>query len=90
MNKTTKTEILFLKKKRQEALEKKLGCIFIRINTSDAKRGYDTDYEVSKIQILISKFKEKKLKEKESKIKEPEDKIKKIKTSINKSKCISC
>ena len=58
-----------MKKKRQEALEKKLGCIFIRINTSDAKRGYDTDYEVSKIQIFISKFKEKKIKEKENKIK---------------------
>ena len=51
---------------------------------------YDTDYEVSKIQIFISKFKEKKNKEKESKIKELDDKIKKIKTSINKSKCISC
>ena len=47
MNKTTKAEILFLKnkkqKKQQEALEKKLGCKFIRINTSDAKRCYDTD-----------------------------------------------
>ena len=82
--------ILFLKKKRQEALEKKIGCKFIRINTSDAERGYDIDYEVSKIQIFISKFKEKKNKEKESKIKELDDKIKKIKTSINKSKCISC
>ena len=38
--------------------------MFIRINTSDAKRGYDTDYEVSKIQIFISKFKVKKMKEK--------------------------
>ena len=61
MNKTTKAEILFLKKKkRQEALEKKLGCIFITINTSDAKRGYDADHEVCKIQIFISKIKEKK------------------------------
>ena len=51
-----KAEILFLKK-RQEALEKKLGCKFIRINTSDAKRGYDTDFEVSKIQIFTCKFK---------------------------------
>ena len=51
---------LIFEKKRQEALEKKLGCKFIRINTSNAKRGYDTDYEVSKIQIFISKFKEKK------------------------------
>ena len=60
MNKTTKAEILFLKKIRQEALEKKLGCIFIRIYKSDAKRGYNTDFEVSKIQLFISKFKEKK------------------------------
>ena len=59
MNKTTKVEILFLKK-RQEALEKKFGFKFIRINTSDAERIYDADYEVSKIQIFLSKFKEKK------------------------------
>ena len=51
-----------MKNKRQEASEKKLDCIFIRINTSDAKRGYDTDYEVSKIQIFFSKFKEKRIK----------------------------
>ena len=59
---------LIFEKKRQEVLEKKLGCRFIRINTSDAERGYDTDYEVSKIQTLISKFKDRQLKkvEKES------------------------
>ena len=62
--KTTKAEILFLKKKKKgkRHQKKKLDCIFIRINTSDAKRGYDTDYEVSKIQIFISKFKEKRIK----------------------------
>ena len=43
--------------------------MFIRINTSDAKRGYDTDYEVSKIQTFISKFKDKKTKELEDEIK---------------------
>ena len=47
---------LIFEKKRQEALEKQLGCKFIRINTSDARRGYDTDYEVFKMQIFISKF----------------------------------
>ena len=62
-----KAEILFLKKK--ETLEKKLGCIFIRINASDAKRGYDTDYEVSKIQTFISKFKDKKIEELEDEAK---------------------
>ena len=60
MNKITKAEILFLKKK-ERGISKKLGCIFIRINTIDAKRDYDTDYEVSKIQTFISKFKEKKM-----------------------------
>ena len=68
MNKTTKAEILFLKKKTR-GIRKKLGCIFIRINKSDTKRGYDTDFEVSKIQTFISKFKNKKIKEKGNKIK---------------------
>ena len=45
---------LIFEKKRQEVLEKKFGCKFIRINTSDAERGYDTDYEVSKIQTLVN------------------------------------
>ena len=77
-----------MKKKKTRGVRKKHGWKFIRINASNAKEGYDTDYEVSKIQPFFSKFKEKK-KEKE-KIKELEGKIKKIKTSINKSKCISC
>ena len=73
---------LIFERKEQEALEKKLGCKFIRINTSNAKKGYDTDYEVSKIQTFISKFKEKKIKEKENKIKELEDEIKKLKLQL--------
>ena len=51
---------LIFKEKRQKALKKELGCKFIRNNTSDAKRGYDLYYEVSKIQAFISKFKDKK------------------------------
>ena len=43
--------------------------MFIRINTSNTKGGYDTDYEVSKIQTFIGKFKDKKRKELEDKIK---------------------
>ena len=73
---------LIFEKKRQEALEKKLGCKFIRINTS--KEGYNADYEASRVQTFISNFKSRELKkiEKESnkKIKELEDKIKKTKT----------
>ena len=39
---------LIFEKKRQEALEKKLDCKFIRINTS--KENYDARYEISKMQ----------------------------------------
>ena len=66
MNKTTKAENLFLKKERQKALEKKLGWKLIRINTTNSKKGYDTDYEVSKVHIFIRKIKEKKLKKKKT------------------------
>ena len=47
----------------QKALEKKIGCKFIRINTSNAKNGYDLDYEVGNIEAFIDEFKNKKLKE---------------------------
>ena len=49
--------------KRQKALEKKIGCKFIRINTSNAKNGYDLDYEVGNIEAFIDEFKNKKIKE---------------------------
>ena len=57
---------LTFERKRQEALEKKLGCKFIRINTS--KEGYNADYEASRVQTFISNFKNRELKkiEKES------------------------
>ena len=51
---------LILEKNKTRGIKKKLGCKFIRINTSNAKKGYDTDQQVSKIQIFNSKFKEKK------------------------------
>ena len=60
MNKIMKVENLFLKKKDKRHQEKKIGCKCIRINTSNAKKGYDTDYEVSKIQIFIVNLKIKK------------------------------
>ena len=50
-----KVENLILKRKDKRD-QNKLDCKFIRINTSDAERGYDTDYEVSKIQTFMSKF----------------------------------
>ena len=54
--------------KRQKALERKLGCKFIRINTSNAKNGYDLDYEVGNAQAFIDEFKNKKIKKLEKKI----------------------
>ena len=51
---------LIFEEKRQKALEKKLNCKFIRINTS--KENYDADYEANRIQTFISKFKDKEIK----------------------------
>ena len=39
---------LIFQETRQEALEKKLNCEFIRINTSN--KGYDPDYEMGRVQ----------------------------------------
>ena len=66
-----------MKKKRQKALEKKLNCEFIRINTS--RKNYNADYKASRIQTFINKFKDK---ENEKKIKELEDEIKQLKHQL--------
>ena len=79
---------LIFEKKRQEALVKKISCKFIRINTSNAKKGYDTDYKVSKIQTFISKFKEKN-KRKSKQNKRARRLNKEIKISISKPNYIS-
>ena len=63
----TDRDIIF-EEKRQKALEKKLGCKFIRINTSNAKNGYDLDYEVGNVQAFIDEFKNKKIKKTRKKI----------------------
>ena len=55
-------------RKKTKSFRKKLGCKFIRINTSNAKNGYDLDYEVGNIEAFIDKFKNKKIKELEKKI----------------------
>ena len=55
-------------KKRQKALEKKPGCKFIRINTTNAKDGHDLDYEVGNVQAFIGEFKNKKIKKTRKKI----------------------
>ena len=59
---------LIFEGKRQEALEKKLGCKFIRINKSSAKNGYDLDNEVDGMEAFIDEFKKKKIKELENKL----------------------
>ena len=51
---------LIFEEKRQRALEKKLNCTFIRINTS--KENYDADYVANRIQTFISNFNKKKKK----------------------------
>ena len=58
---------LIFEQKRQEALEKKLNCTFIRINTS--RENFDADYEASEIQTFISNFNKNEIKELEDKIK---------------------
>ena len=80
MSKTKKVENLFLKRKDKRYYKKKMV----------EKKGYDTDYKVSKTQTFISKFEDrefkklekesnKKIKEKENKMKKLEDKIKNLK-----------
>ena len=65
---------LIFEEKRQKALEKKLNCTFIRINTS--RENFDADYEASEIQAFISQFKDNEIKERDNKNKELEDEIK--------------
>ena len=67
---------LFFEEKRQKALEKILSCKFIRTNTS--KEGSDADYEASRIQTFISKFKDRQLKILNKELKELEDKREKL------------
>ena len=68
---------LIFEQKRQEALEKKLNCTFIRINTS--RENFGADYEASEIQAFISNFNKNKIKEKDNKNKELKDENNKLK-----------
>ena len=56
--------------KRLKALEKKLGCKFIRIITSNVKNGCDLDYKIGNIEAFIDELKNKKIKELEKEIRE--------------------
>ena len=59
---------LIFEEKRQKAAEKKLGCKLIRINTSNAKNGYDLDFEVGNIAAFIYEFRNKRIKEQNKKL----------------------
>ena len=65
-----------------KALEKKLGCKIIRINTSNAKNGYDLVYEAGNVQAFIDEFKNKKIKKTRKKI----NKMKRNEREIRKKK----
>ena len=66
--------------KKTRNSRKKALCKFIRINTS--KEGYDADYEASRVQTFISKFKDTQLKKINKKLKELKDEIKKLTKQI--------
>ena len=63
----TDTEIVF-EEKSQKALENKLGCKFIRINTSNATNGYDLGYQVGNVHAFIDGFKNRKIKKLEKQL----------------------
>ena len=63
---------LIFEEKRQKAQEKKIGCKFIRLNTSNAKNGYDLDCEVGNVQAFINEFNNKKLRNQKKRKKEKE------------------
>ena len=60
--------VLIFEEKREKVLEKKLGCKFIRINTSNAKNGCNLNHEVGNIEAFIDEFKNKKNKRTRKKI----------------------
>ena len=84
MKKDILIETLFLKKKDKKHQKKKLGCKFIRINTSNAKIGYDLDYEVDNKQAFINEFKNKKIRKLEKQL--IQEKEKEIKVESRKQK----
>ena len=70
--------VMIFEERRQKALEKTLGCKFIRINTSNAKNGYDLDYEVGNVQTFIDEFENKKIKKLEKQLIKEKEKREKL------------
>ena len=68
---------------KRKSTRKKIRSKFIRINTS--KEDYDTDYEASRIQTFINKFKDrqlKKIKQKNKRTRRQHRKIDRLNHSI--------
>ena len=80
MKKVILTETLFLKKKDKKCYRKNLIVNLLEL----IQENYEADYEVSRIKVFISQFKENKIKEKDHKIKELEEQIKKLKLQLTK------
>ena len=81
----TDRDIIF-EEKRQKTLEKKIGCKFIRINTSNAKNSYDLDYEVGNVQAFIDEFKNKKIKKLEKQLIKEKEMREKLEKQLIKEK----
>ena len=74
-----KKDILTDTLKKTDTLQKN-DCKFIRINTTNAKNGYDLDYEVGNVKTFIDEFKIKKIKKLEKQLikeKEMREKVEK-------------
>ena len=76
MKKDILAEILFLRKKDKKHQKKKIGCKCIRINTSNAKNGFDLHYEVGNLEAFFDEFKGRQLKKEKSEKEKLEKKIK--------------
>ena len=80
MKKVILKETLFLKKKDKKCQRKNLIVNLLEL----IQENYEADYEVSRIKVFISQFKENKIKEKDHKIKELEEQIKELKLQLTK------
>ena len=75
---------LIFEEKRQKALEKKLKCTFIRINTS--REIMMQTMKLVEYKYLLDNLKKKKIKERDNKIKVRDDKIKALEDEMKKLK----
>ena len=77
------TAILFLRKKTK-SIRKKLDCKFIRINASNAKNGFDLDYEVGNVQAFIDELKNEKIKKLEKQLTKEKEMRKRVEKEMTK------